>query len=142
MEGVVMSDANSNVKTAPCFGTEWDGSHPDCMRCFLAVFDACRIKTKKYREDKDTELKSEQKKLPLDIVIDALRDKFDYNMKETKQAQVHYFKRDGKGIFIIAFQKKSKKVRFQTPKSVYQFNKLESVNQIESILKEIAIENK
>ena len=137
-----MSDVNSNVKTAPCFGTEWDGSHPDCMKCFPAVFEACKIKTKKYRENRDTELKLEQKKQPLDIVIGALRDKFDYSTKETTQNQVHYFKRNGKGVFVITLQKRSKKVKFQTPKSVYQFNKLESVKQIESILREIIIEDK
>ena len=97
MEGITISDLNSEVKTAPCFGTEWDGLHADCLRCFALVFEACRVRTKKYRENKDREAKLEQKKNPLDIVIDALRDKFDYSVKETKKVRTHYFKRKGRG---------------------------------------------
>jgi hypothetical protein len=140
--GIVISDINSNVKTAPCFGTEWDGAHPDCQRCFPSVFDVCKLKTEKHREDKENESNVECKKQPLDIVIDTLKSKFDYSVKETKQLRAHYFKRNGRGVLVIALLKGSKKIRFQTPKTVKVLTRLESVKQVENILREMAIENK
>ena len=142
MEGMVISDISSNVKTAPCFGTEWDGNHPDCQKCFPLVFDACKVKTEKHIVEKERQSKVECKKQPLDVIIDTLKNRFDYSVKETKKVKAHYFKHSGKGVLIIALSKGSKKVRFQTPKCVKILSNLKSVQQVECVLKELAIENK
>lgn len=141
MDGIVMSDVNSNVKTVPCLGTAWDGSHPDCQKCLPKVFDICKIRTQEHKEAKEREAKLEYKKQPLDFVIEALRNRFDYSVKETEKVKAHYFKRDGKK-FIIAVSKTDKKVRFQTSKYVKVLSQIKSVQQIESVLRGMSIENK
>ena len=130
-----------------CFGL-WDMSNPACTTGKCLVAKHCEEKTKRgvvvQEETKIQEivLTEEEKKLPeiapMEYMLDLLKGRFEYSMKENDKAIAHYFLKDGKTVFTIIVSKTNGKVKLQSalcePKV---FNSLASIEEVEEILKEM-----
>jgi hypothetical protein len=134
---------------AKCFGF-WVVSELECVKCALS--ESCEKRTKAKVEevdrskdsDVDTEadgnVESEEVPVlsPLNYLIQSLAGKFDQETDEKENAILHKFRNNGRTVIAVAIGAYGKiKIVSVVKNTSKVFDKLESIDEVESVLKEM-----
>lgn len=132
---------------AKCFG-HWFVSELECVKCSLS--DSCEKRTKAKAEevdrskdedaDADVDTVSEEvsKVSPLDYLIQSLAGKFDQETEEKESATLHKFRENGRTVIAVAIGAYGRiKIVSVVKNTSKVFGKLESIEEVESTLKEM-----
>jgi hypothetical protein len=131
---------------AKCHG-HWVVSDPDCAKCAYKSAEACEKRTKARVEEvdnsKEVDESGEVEEIvpvsPLDYLLQSLEGKFEKTTEEKERAILHKFCQNGKFVIavVIGIMGKIKVVSILKNKARV-FEKLDSIEEVESVLMEMS----
>jgi hypothetical protein len=144
MSQVETHDVIGEMEPGACWGT-WSVSDIACSKCVInkRCEEYTKSKNSGESEGKGEEFVAESSEdavpeiSPMEFLIQTLCDKYEYTTKENSTARGDYFKRNGKIAIEIITSKRNGKVKINSTKGVKLVDKINSVAEAESILKEL-----
>ncbi len=144
MSGMEIQRVADGLKTGACFGN-WELSNAFCQKCVISQ-PYCEEATKRRGDVPVPELPVDTPQesiremptiTPLEYLLESLRGRFEEKVRRSAKALAHFFAKDDGTSVIVVMVSHSGAIKIQSKKGKRVVKGLESVAQVESILKEL-----